>query len=140
VFTVGRTTQDQHWPGESCLTQESGIPVIRTERGGSITYHGPGQLIGYPVLRLSDFCAGPKAYVHRLEDVIISTLAEWGIAGHRRERLPGVWVGGDHPVENRLDRRAHFARRHDAWFRAECLPGSGAVFVTLSLVELPTAE
>jgi lipoyl(octanoyl) transferase len=97
VFTVGRTTQDQHWPGESRLTQESGIPVIRTERGGSITYHGPGQLIGYPVLRLYDFCAGPKAYVHRLEDVIISTLAEWGIAGHRRERLPGVWVGGNVP-------------------------------------------
>ncbi len=97
VFTVGRTTQDQHWPGELRLTQKSGIPVIRTERGGSITYHGPGQLIGYPVLRLSEFCAGPKAYVHRLEDVIISTLAEWGIAGHRRERLPGVWVGGDHP-------------------------------------------
>lgn len=97
VFTVGRTTQDRHWPGESRLMQDSGIPVIHTERGGSITYHGPGQLIGYPVLRLSDFCAGPKAYVHRLEDVIISTLAEWGIAGHRRERLPGVWVGGDIP-------------------------------------------
>ncbi len=97
VFTVGRTTQDQHWPGQDRLTQQTGIPVIRTERGGSITYHGPGQLVGYPILRLSDYCAGPKTYVLRLEDVLIATLAEWGIAGHRLDRLPGVWVGGDHP-------------------------------------------
>ncbi len=97
IFTLGRTTHDRHWPGEDQLTQHTGIPVMHTERGGSITYHGPGQLIGYPILRLSDFCAGPKAYVQRLEDVIITTLAEWGLAGHRRERLPGVWVGGDRP-------------------------------------------
>ena len=97
VFTAGRTTQDQHWPGEEHLTQQTGVPVIRIERGGSITYHGPGQAIGYPILRLSDHCAGPKAYVHRLEEVLIGTLAEWGISGHRRERLPGVWVGGGSP-------------------------------------------
>lgn len=99
VFTVGRTTQERHWPGEDHLTQQTGIPVIRTERGGSITYHGPGQVIGYPILRLTDYCAGPKAYVRRLEDVLIATLAVWGIAGHRRERLPGVWVGGDQPLK-----------------------------------------
>jgi lipoate-protein ligase B len=97
VFTAGRTTQDRHWPGEKPLTQQTGIPVIRTERGGSITYHGPGQVVGYPILRLSDYCPGPKAYVHRLEDILITTLAQWGIDGHRRERLPGVWVGGESP-------------------------------------------
>ncbi|MBI4002177.1 MAG: lipoyl(octanoyl) transferase LipB [Nitrospira defluvii] len=97
VFTAGRTTQDRHWPGEEQLTRQTDIPVIRTERGGSITYHGPGQTIGYPILRLSDYCAGPKAYVHRLEEVLITTLSEWGIVGHRRERLPGVWVGGGSP-------------------------------------------
>ena len=97
VFTAGRTTQDHHWPGEAPLTQQTGIPVIRTERGGSITYHGPGQVIGYPILRLSNYCPGPKAYVHRLEAMLIDTLAEWGIAGHRRERLPGVWVGDESP-------------------------------------------
>ncbi len=97
VFTLGRTTQDQHWPGADRLTQETGIPVIQTERGGSITYHGPGQLVGYPILRLTDYCAGPKTYVRWLEDVLIATLAEWGIAAHRREPLPGVWVGGNHP-------------------------------------------
>lgn len=97
VFTAGRTTKDHHWPGEGNLAQRTGIPVLRTERGGSITYHGPGQVVGYPVLRLSDHCAGPKAYVRGLEDVLIATLAEWGIAGHRLDRLPGVWVGSDKP-------------------------------------------
>ena len=97
VYTLGRTTQDRHWPGEDQLSQETGIPVIRTERGGSITYHGPGQLVGYPILRLTDYCAGPKAYVRLLEEVLIDTLAEWGIAAHRRDGLPGVWVGGDRP-------------------------------------------
>ncbi len=99
VYTVGRTTHDQHWPGEQRLTQQTGIPVIRTERGGSITYHGPGQLVGYPILRLTDHCPGPKAYVRRLEEVMIATLAEWGITAHRREGLPGVWVGGDRPAK-----------------------------------------
>jgi lipoate-protein ligase B len=97
VFTAGRSTQDRHWPGEEQLTRQTGIPVIRTERGGSITYHGPGQVIGYPILRLSNYCQGPKAYVHRLEAMLIATLAEWGIVGHRRERLPGVWVGDESP-------------------------------------------
>jgi lipoate-protein ligase B len=97
VFTAGRTTKDHHWPGDKSLAQQTGIPVIRTERGGSITYHGPGQVIGYPILRLSDYCTGPKAYVHRLEDILIATLAEWGITGHRLDHLPGVWVGGDSP-------------------------------------------
>ena len=97
IFTAGRTTQDRHWPGEEHLAQQTGIRVIRTERGGSITYHGPGQAIGYPILRLSDYCAGPKAYVHRLEEILIATLAEWGVVGHRQERLPGVWVGRSSP-------------------------------------------
>lgn len=97
VYTLGRTTQDRHWPGEEHLSRKTGIPVIRTERGGSITYHGPGQLVGYPILRLTDYCSGPKAYVRQLEDVVIAALAGWGVTAHRREGLPGVWVGGDRP-------------------------------------------
>ena len=95
VYTAGRTTHDCHWPSEEYLGEETGIPVIRTDRGGSITYHAPGQVVGYPILRLSDHCSGPKAYVHRLEDVLITILAEWDIVARRRERFPGVWVGGD---------------------------------------------
>lgn len=99
VYTMGRTTQDHHWPGDVQLTQQTGIPVVRTERGGSITYHGPGQAVGYPILRLTDHCAGPKAYVRRLEDVLIATLRDWGLIGRRRDGLPGVWVGDDQPMK-----------------------------------------
>lgn len=99
VYTVGRTTHDHHWPGDARLLQLTGIPVVRTERGGSITYHGPGQAVGYPILRLTDHCAGPKTYVRRLEDVLIATLSEWGITGRRRDGLPGVWVGDEQPLK-----------------------------------------
>ena len=97
LYTAGRTTHDSHWLAEEASARRTGIPVIRTERGGSITYHGPGQVVGYPILRLAEHCSGPKAYVHRLEEVLIATLAEWEIVAHRRERFPGVWVGGDRP-------------------------------------------
>lgn len=70
-----------------------GFSVYRIERGGSVTYHGPGQVVGYPILCLQDYCAGPKAYMDQLEEVIIRTLADWGIQGHREAGLPGVWVG-----------------------------------------------
>ena len=57
-----------------------------------MTYHGPGQIVGYPILRLRDFCPGPKAYVGKLEEVIIQVLGEWGIHGQRIEQWRGVWV------------------------------------------------
>jgi len=66
--------------------------VIETERGGSVTYHGPGQIVGYPIVRLRQFCAGPKAYVCMLEEVLIRVLAGWGINGYRTDRFVGVWV------------------------------------------------
>ena len=99
VFTVGRTARVEHWGGDEEATQMAGIPLYRTERGGSVTYHGPGQLVGYPILRLNQFCDGPKAYVRMLEEVIILTLAQWNIAGWRAEKLPGVWVGDERPAK-----------------------------------------
>jgi len=69
-----------------------GYDVYEVERGGSVIYHGPGQIVGYPILRLRDFCPGPKVYVGLLEEVLIRVLAEWGIKGHRAEKWRGVWV------------------------------------------------
>lgn len=99
VFTVGRTAHAEHWGGDEAATHVAGIPVYRTERGGSVTYHGPGQLVGYPILKLNQFCGGPKAYVRMLEEVIILTLARWGITGRRAEKFPGVWVGDERPAK-----------------------------------------
>lgn len=93
VYTIGRSGRESHWGGDERNLRQTGYPVHRVERGGSITYHGPGQLVGYPILRLGDVCAGPKAYMRALEEVVIRTLAEWGIAGQRLDKLTGVWVG-----------------------------------------------
>ncbi len=94
VLTLGRTTKPAHWQrdGRTDTCALRGLPVRKSERGGSVTYHGPGQVVGYPVLKLRNVCPGPKVYVRLLEEVVIRVLAEWGIAGRRVETLPGVWV------------------------------------------------
>jgi lipoate-protein ligase B len=96
VYTIGRRGQAAHWGGDETRL---GCPVYHVERGGSITYHGPGQVVGYPILRLERRCPGPKAYVDRLEEVVIRTLARWDITGTRRQGLPGVWVEGTPPLK-----------------------------------------
>jgi lipoate-protein ligase B len=92
VLTLGRTTKPDHWEAHWAELQEKGITLHQTNRGGSVTYHGPGQIIGYPILRLRNFCPGPKMYVQKLEEVLIRTLAKWGIVGCRHESFRGVWV------------------------------------------------
>jgi len=93
VFTIGRTGQEAHWNGSEAALRGHGYAVHRVERGGSVTYHGPGQIVGYPILRLGSFCAGPRLYMRMLEEVLIRTLAEWGLEGRRLDNLTGVWVG-----------------------------------------------
>lgn len=95
VFTAGRITDRSAWPISVSDKSDTiaGIPVVQTGRGGSITYHGPGQVVGYPVLRLTQHCPGPRPYVRMLEEVILRILDAWNIPGHRIDRLPGVWVG-----------------------------------------------
>jgi lipoyl(octanoyl) transferase len=92
VFTLGRTVRQQHlgdrWQGGSL----AGIPVCSTDRGGSVTYHGPGQLVGYPILKLKRYCPGPKAYMALLEEVLIQALAGLGLEAGRRKGMPGAWV------------------------------------------------
>jgi lipoate-protein ligase B len=93
IYTLGRTTRPEHVGEGWTRGRINGIPVLSTDRGGSVTYHGPGQLVGYPILRLRTFCAGPKAYVHRLEEVLIRALDTLGVPAGRRSGMPGVWVG-----------------------------------------------
>ena len=92
VMTLGRTTKDAHWGGQVDALRNKGLQMIECERGGSVTYHGPGQIVGYPILRLRKFCSGPKTYMRMLEEVLIRVLAEWGIEGERVEKFVGVWV------------------------------------------------
>jgi len=92
VFTLGRMTQPAHWSLGGEVLRRTGATLQSVDRGGSITYHGPGQVLGYPILKLSHYCSGPKQYVWKLEEVLIHTLLRWGIEGYRLEKKPGVWV------------------------------------------------
>ncbi|MGJ4804927.1 lipoyl(octanoyl) transferase LipB [Luteimonas sp. SDU82] len=87
VFTLGQAGKPEHvlMPGD--------IPVVRVDRGGQVTYHGPGQLVVYPLLDIRRLGVGVRDYVCRIEQAIIDTLLEWNILGARREGAPGVYVG-----------------------------------------------
>ena len=92
VYTLGRTARAEHVGEGWARGVINGIPVHASDRGGSVTYHGPGQMVGYPILKLRDYCEGPKAYVARLEEAVIRALAGLGMPSGRRNGTPGVWV------------------------------------------------
>jgi lipoate-protein ligase B len=92
VYTAGRRTKPAHLRPEDTSLDHSSVPVETVNRGGSVTYHGPGQLVGYPILALSEHASGAKAYVDMLEEVLIRTLLLWDISGYRMAKAPGVWL------------------------------------------------
>ncbi len=89
VFTLGRGGDERY------LLDPGQVPVHRVGRGGEVTFHGPGQLVGYPILDLRRHGKDVHRYLRRLEEVLIATLAAWDIAATRRDGLTGVWVGTD---------------------------------------------
>jgi len=95
VFTTGRFRGEEDIAVSADVLTQEGIAVIHSSRGGSITYHGPGQLIGYPILNLKENGLGVREYIEKLEAVIIKTLLELGIRSHRAADYPGVWVDGE---------------------------------------------
>jgi lipoyl(octanoyl) transferase len=95
VLTVGRRGGTEHLVASTSQLIERGIEVHHVGRGGDITYHGPGQLVGYPIVCLRSAGLGARRYVECLEEVIIRTVAAYGIRAGRREGCTGVWVGGE---------------------------------------------
>lgn len=93
VITVGRAGDLGHVLASADELQEAGIQVHKIERGGDVTYHGPGQLVGYPILCLDAHHLGVSDYMHALEEVLIRTLSDFGLPAHRREGIIGVWAG-----------------------------------------------
>ncbi len=87
VFTLGQAGKPEHVlaPGD--------IPVLQVDRGGQVTYHGPGQLVVYPLLDLRRLKIGVRDYVCKIEQALIDTLDEWNIGAERRDGAPGVYVG-----------------------------------------------
>jgi lipoyl(octanoyl) transferase len=86
VFTQGVAGRDEH------VLVAGSIPVVRTDRGGQVTYHGPGQVVAYPLLDLRRLGIYVKEYVFRLEAALLDTLADLGVTGHRVRGAPGIYV------------------------------------------------
>jgi len=93
VFTLGRRGGLNNLTVSEAFLEKEGIPVIQVERGGDITFHGPGQLVIYPIIDLGAARLGVADYVTALEEVMIRTAAHWGIKANRNPRNRGVWVG-----------------------------------------------
>jgi lipoyl(octanoyl) transferase len=88
VFTLGLAAKPEH------VLDAGPIPVVRIDRGGQVTFHGPGQLVAYVLLDLHRAGYGVKELVRRLEQSVLDLLGDYGIAGERRAGMPGVYVGG----------------------------------------------
>ncbi|MFH1757822.1 MAG: lipoyl(octanoyl) transferase LipB [Pseudomonadota bacterium] len=93
VITMGKSGKVQNVLASPTTLQEKRIKVIFTDRGGDVTYHGPGQLVAYPILNLRLYGLSVPDYVWHLEEVVIRLLARFGISAGRLGKLRGVWVG-----------------------------------------------
>jgi lipoyl(octanoyl) transferase len=95
VITISRRRDARsHMVATDRQLAEAGVEVAETDRGGDITYHGPGQLVVYPILDLNTLGLRVQGYMRLLEAVVIESLAQWGIKGNRDEAATGVWVNG----------------------------------------------
>ena len=88
VFTLGQAGKPEH------VLAAGDIPVIHVDRGGQVTYHGPGQIVAYPLFDLKRMKTGVRQYVCRIEQSMIDTMAEWNIHAERKQGAPGVYVAG----------------------------------------------
>jgi lipoyl(octanoyl) transferase len=102
VLTLGRQADDSHVLAPPALLQARGIEVLRVERGGEVTYHGPGQLVAYPILRLADRELLLRPYVRALEAALSDTCADFGVTAGRRDGHPGCWTDPDGPLPRKI--------------------------------------
>ena len=87
VFTLGKNASKQH-----IINNSNGVSIIQTDRGGNITFHGPGQLVGYPILDLNHYKRSITWYMRELEQLVIDVLGEYDIKASRKKGLTGTWV------------------------------------------------
>ncbi len=101
VYTLGKSGDVSNLLINEEFLASKGATFYRINRGGDITYHGPGQIVGYPILDLDNFGVSIRSYIDQLEEVIIRVLAHFSIHGSRYEGATGVWLDTDNPVEVR---------------------------------------
>jgi len=94
VYTLGKGADESHLLATKEELRQKGVEVFEIDRGGDVTYHGPGQIVGYPIVDLNDHYRDVHRYLRDLEEVVIRTLLSLGVEGSRIEGLTGVWVDG----------------------------------------------
>lgn len=116
VYTIGRSGKEQNMLMSEQQLQRIGATYYHIDRGGDVTYHGPGQLVCYPILDLENYGLGLKGYVHLLEEAVISVCASYGIPAGRVEKATGVWLDGDGPKARKICaigvRSSHYCTMH----------------------------
>ena len=116
VYTIGKHGKQENMLISDDMLSRIGAEVFRIDRGGDITYHGPGQQVCYPILCLEDFKLGLKGYLHQLEEAVIRTCSHYGIKSGRVDGATGVWIDIGTPRERKICamgvRSSHFVTMH----------------------------
>ncbi len=116
VYTLGRSGKEANMLLTEAQLERIGAALFHIDRGGDITYHGPGQLVCYPILNLEEFRLGLKEYVHLLEEAVIRVCASYGIMAGRLAGATGVWLEGDTARARKICaigvRSSHFVTMH----------------------------
>lgn len=102
VYTLGKSGDEANMLISAIQLQAEHAEFVKVNRGGDITYHGPGQLVVYPIIDMANFGLGVKDYVERLEEVVIRTIEEYGIKGERLEGATGVWIEAHTPRARKI--------------------------------------
>ena len=101
VYTLGKSGDESNLLAAGDFLKKIDATFYKINRGGDITYHGPGQLVGYPIIDLEYYKIGVREYIEKMEDAIIETIAEYGLIGGRKKDATGVWLDFDHKVRAR---------------------------------------
>ncbi|MFN3134651.1 MAG: lipoyl(octanoyl) transferase LipB, partial [Candidatus Kryptonium sp.] len=95
VYTVGKAGDEKDLKVSEFFLNNLGAKIFKIDRGGKITYHGPGQVVGYPIFKLNELEIDVHTYLRKIEEVIILSLDDFGIKAERKDGLTGVWVGDE---------------------------------------------
>ena len=98
VYTLGKTGDKDNLLVDEAILKSKGVSYYHINRGGDVTYHGPGQLVGYPILDLDNFFTDINKYLRFLEEAVILTLKDYGVKSGRVEGATGVWIDGENPL------------------------------------------
>ncbi len=101
VYTLGKSGDETNLLANTDFLKKIKATYYKINRGGDITYHGPGQIVGYPIIDLENYKIGIREYIEKMEDAIIATIAEYGLQGGRKEGATGVWLDFNQKVRSR---------------------------------------